>query len=303
MFITLGYNFLSDRNAIDPSPILSDKDNYTVTKLQNGIFDHWNVTRDVQSPYTSEISEKWTPMTVMDANFNGDLIAGNLDYALSQISGFKVKRRKTTDFNWITLAYIPIDTSQDQITYQDNLATSGVEYEYALVSIVGGVEGNYITDTIGAEFDGVFICDAETVYKFYAGVEYGAGERVQKVGVFEPFGRRYPVVVSNALTNYEKGSFSGTVLPVGYLHDGNLNRLAMVQERKELLDFLTNKRAKILKDWNGNSWLLIIIDSPSIAYESKFGMGIANVGADYVEIGDSNSQEDLYNAGLISEVE
>lgn len=248
MFITLGYNFLSDKNAIDPSPILSDKDNYTVTKLQNGIFDHWNVTRDVQSPYTSEISEKWTPMTVMDANFNGDLIAGNLDYALSQINGFKVKRRKTTDFNWITLAYIPIDISQDQITYQDNLATSGVEYEYALVPIVGGVEGNYITDTIGAEFDGVFICDAETVYKFYAGVEYGAGERVQKVGVFEPFGRRYPVVVSNALTNYEKGSFSGTVLPVGYLHDANLNRFAMVQERKELLDFLTNKRAKILKD-------------------------------------------------------
>lgn len=52
---------------------------------------------------------------------------------------------------------------------------------------------------------------------------------------------------------------------------------------------------------NGNSWLCIISGSPTTAYNNSYGQGIMNVGFDYVEIGDSNSQSDLYNSGIISQ--
>lgn len=302
MFAFCGYNFCADKNALDSTP--REAKEVRRAALSHGILDHWHMTRDVASAYSSNIPTVWDIMTVMDANFNGNLNAGNVDFSLSSLDGFNIKRRKVGEFDWVNLAYIPVsEIGGLDIAYNDNLAQSGVEYEYALVPVAGGVEGNYLSNTVGAEFDGVFICDADTVYRFYAGVEYGASEKVQKIGVFEPYGRKYPVVVSNGALNYEQGSFSGTVLAPGYLEHGKLDRLEMVKERKVLLDFLTNKRAKILKDWNGNIWLCCIVGNPSIDYNQASGMGIANVGASYVEIGDANNQTDLYNAGLVSEVQ
>ena len=300
MLIGCGYNFCADKNALDPSPMTNDI--FTTTTIKSGIFDHWNVTKDVTSPYSPDIPAGWNPYTIMDANFNGDLNAGNLDYLLSQITGFRIKRRKTNDFNWVTLAYIPMDAGKDQVLYNDNFAVNGIEYEYALVPVLGNTEGNYITETIMAKFDGVFLCDQDTVYRFYPGARYGSGERVQKVGVFEPYGRKYPVVVSNAMTNYETGSISATILPSDYMKTGNLDRHTMVEERKSLLDFLTNKKAKILKDWNSNSYLVFFTSNPAISYLDGSGMGIANISASYVELGDPNDQDDLYNAGLTNEV-
>lgn len=297
MFMMCGYNFCKDGNALDPAPIMTN--NFKTVRLTNGIFDHWNVNRDVISSYSSQIPDTWDYLTVMDANFNGNIAAGNSSFSLSSIDGIKIKRRKTTDFDWVALKYIPSDDITTlSFTVNDNLAASGEQYEYAFVPVVGGVEGNYITNTISTKFDGVFICDLDTIYKFYVGVEYGTNERVQKIGVFEPYGRKYPVVVSNGLINYETGSVTGTVLADDYLKTKAMNRIAMVKEQKALKDFLTNKKAKILKDWNGNSWLMFVTDNISTSYESKYGMGIADVSFDWTEIGDSNNQTDLYNNGL-----
>lgn len=302
MFSICGYNFCADKNALDAAPV--QPDTLTESVLTGGIFDHWNITRNIVSEYSPDIPTVFDFLTIMNANFNGNLNAGNIDFALDSIDGFNIKRRKVGTFNWINLYYVPVsDISDFNITYNDNLAQSGVEYEYALVPVVGGVEGNYISDTIGTEFDGVFICDANTIYQFYAGVQYGTSSRVQKVGVFEPFGRQYPVVVSNGATNYESGSISGQVLSQGYLKNGEFNRIAMVNEQNALVNFLTNKKAKIIKDWNGRIWLCVITSAPSIEYEKASGMALATVGVDYAEIGDSNNQTDLYNAGLVSEVE
>lgn len=302
MFMMCGYNFCADGNALDPAPIINDT--FTDVILKNGVFDHWNATRDVASEYPPTIPTSWDYLTVMDANFNGNIESGNSDFSLGNIDGIKIKRRKTTDFNWVTLTYIKADELNSlNFTFNDNLAASGYTYEYAFVPVVAGVEGNYITNTIGAKFDGVFICDLDTIYKFYAGVEYGTREQVQKIGIFEPYGRKYPVVVSNGLINYATGSFSGTVLPGDYFDTRNFDRLKIVQEQDLLIEFLTNKRAKILKDWNGNSWLMIIVDNPAVSYEKNSGMGMVNVEASWVELGDSDKQADLYNSGIIKEAE
>ncbi|MEI6296297.1 MAG: hypothetical protein WCO84_01450 [bacterium] len=298
MFSLCGYNFYGDENALDFTP--TSINNIKTVEIKNGIFDHFQVTRDVTFAYTSVIPTTWSFLDIMSANFEGNINAGNVDLILEQITSIKIKRRTVGTFDWITLFEIPITTVND-LTFQkiDYFNQHGQNYEYAFVPTLNGVEGNYITNTVGSSFDGVFICDKETIFKYYAGVTYGTSEQVTKIGTFEPFGRKYPVVVANAITDYQKGSVDGTILSPSDYSTRIINNLADVVYRKELLTFLTNKKAKILKDWNGNFWLIIITDSPQINYMNDYSMGIANVGFNYSEIGDALNQADLYSTGLI----
>lgn len=301
MFVLCGYDFLKDKNTLNQPPVEQTK--FNSVSLTNGIFNHWYVTNDVNSEYTSEIPTAWDLLTIMNANFNGNINAGNLEYSLSEITGFKIKRRKTTEFDWITLKYIPVSELDNlSFIFNDNLAASGYEYEYAFVPVINDIEGNYISNTIGSKFEGVFICDQDTIYKFFAGVKYGTNQKVQKVGVFEPYGRKYPVVVSNGLIGYQTGSFSGTVLPSDYTKNSNMNRVKIVEEKKALFEFLTNKKAKILKDWNSNLWLLCVTGTPSAEFNNDYGMGKVDVSADWIEVGDANNQNDLYRNGMVNEV-
>lgn len=301
MFVLCGYDACSDKNTLNETPIPASR--YDSATLTNGIFNHWYVTGDARSEYSSEIPTTWDLLTIMSANFNGHINAGNIDYSLSEINGFKIKRRKTTEFDWVTLKYIPISELDDlSFVFNDNLAVSGYEYEYAFTPVIGEIEGDYISNTIGAKFEGVFICDQDTIYKFLAGVRYGTNQKVQKIGVFEPYGRRYPVIVSNGLINYETGSVSGTVLPSDYTKTGAMDRLKITTEKKALFDFLTNKKAKILKDWNGASWLICVVGNPSAEYNNDFGMGKIDVSADWAQVGDDNNQKDLYRNGMVNEV-
>ena len=215
----------------------------------------------------------------------------------------KLKRRKYGDFNWVTInSATIIPTRPYDIVWHDNLAQSGVTYEYAVVPVSSGVEGRYVTDNILARFNGLFICSKDKIYKLYEGIAYGSGQREQKVGVFEPYGRKYPIVTSNANINYDTGSFSGLILPENYMETGKIDRKAIVERKDAILDFLTNKSAKIIKDFNTNIWLCMITGSPSVTYESSFGMGVVSIDASWVEIGDVNNSSDMYSAGFIEEV-
>ena len=69
-----------------------------------------------------------------------------------------------------------------------------------------------------------------------------------------------------------------------------------------MFEFLVNKKAKILKDWNGNSWLLCITGNPSAEYNSEYGMGKIDVTAEWTEVGDPENQKDLYRNGMVDEV-
>ena len=48
---------------------------------------------------------------------------------------------------------------------------------------------------------------------------------------------------------------------------------------------------------------MVVTDNISTSYDSKYGMGIADVSFDWVELGDSDKQTDLYNSGIIKEAE
>lgn len=246
----------------------------------------------------------WDEDTIMYAKLDGDLKAGSIDSLWQNVDGFKLKRRNVGEYDWLTLKYFARNESlsPSSFSYIDNTVPNNTEVEYAIVPIKDGVEQEYVIRTVTSKFNKIYICDATEIYSFSAGFSYGDENRVQKVGVFEPYGRKYPVVVSNGNISYSTGSISTTVLPDNYMETRELDRSAIIMKRKQLNDFLTNKKAKILKDWNGNAWLIFITGNPIISYDSNSGMLLPQISAEWTEIGDPLKQSDLINAGIIPEV-
>ena len=70
-------------------------------------------------------------------------------------------------------------------------------------------------------------------------------------------------------------------------------------EKSELFDaFIKNGKPKIIKDWNGNIWLVKIVGDISTSYNNSYGMGVMDTSFSWVEQGQYDNQEDLYRNGL-----
>lgn len=249
MFQFVGYNFFSDGDALNNAP--SNVDNITTIRLTNTIFDHFNITRNTSTEVSTTIPTQWDYDTVLDADFNGNIEAGNVDFLIDQVSAIKIKRRIQGTFDWLTLKTIEINTVEDlTFVFNDLLNQNQVAYEYALVPIIEDIEGEYIINSIFSQFNGVFIGDAETIYKFLYEVEYGNNQRNQQIGIFQVLGKQFPVFVANGELSYESGSVTATILNEDFEQTGVIDRTTITQQKDAIKDFLTNKKAKILKDLN-----------------------------------------------------
>lgn len=295
----LGYNFCKDINCLDPTPV-----NITSLKsitIQNGIFDRLYITGDTDFDDITDIPEGWDFNTIINANFNGNLDAGNVEEIFANVTAIRIKRRVKGDFDWVTLKTITINTAEDlHFVFNDFTNICYMEYEYAIVPMTNNSEGNYITEEVFSKFNGIFICDVNNIFKFFADVDYSATDTVQKVGTYEPFGRKYPIVVSNGLLQYDTGRFSSLILPDDYKTTRSLDRMTIVKKRKAIIQSLTNKLPKILKDWNGNAWIVFFVGNPQTDYAKEYGMGIERITCDWTQVGDAESGADLLNNGVIS---
>ena len=297
--IFLGYDFLRDKYCWQPTP--TDFTNINNIRIENGIYDHMNITKDVDFDYTTELPGKWNLQTQFDADFNGTITAGNVDYILAQISSIKVKRRVKGTFDWITLFTIPISKVSDvDFVRYDYIAKNNETYEYAIVPVIGNTEREYSINSIKSEFYGIFITDNKSSYKFLEGASYSGNERSNQTGIFEPYGSKYPVVIKNGALSYDKGTLTGTVITF----DANqeLDREGTIERLKAIENFLTEPTGKILKDFNGNIWLVSITDNIPVTYYSEVGMGFAQVSFNWNEIGSATDSGDLYYNNLIEDI-
>lgn len=279
--------------------------------LENAIFDDLYVTSDTTTDYITTAPTEWDEdTTLLWAQLNGDLIGGNVEEVvrkiLAQIKAVRIKKRKVDDFEWTTIAEYKVDNSyQINFSFDDVTGVNDTEYEYAWIPVLkNGSEGQYVTSTIMSKFNGIILADKNFTYRFYANAKYGSVSRRQQVGAYEPYGRKYPIMVTNAETSYEQGSFSGQILGATYNVTGEFIQGAqmakeIVADKKILMAFLTNKQAKILKDAQGNIWLIYIVDTPTVNYDDKTGNTMAQISFNWTEIGDATVTQDLVNAGLV----
>ena len=238
---------------------------------------------------------------------------GNIELSYHiPITNLLVKRQDVDDVGggWLTLYSQPISQASDMdFTFIDFLNQYGKTYKYALVPLLTQtqsgveveVEGGYtVSNEVQSVFDGVFIADSTGSQKCKANVGYGNVDMNQVVGSITPIGAKYPIIVTNSHNQYHNGSISGTIVPDDYYFNGNLSRIDMVNKRNELEQFLTNKRVKIIKDWNGNIWLVMIVGNVSCTFNNNYGMGIVSFSTNWTEVGDPTNQQDLQATGLIN---
>lgn len=238
---------------------------------------------------------------------------GNIELSYHiPITNLLVKRQDVDDVSggWLTLYSQPITQASDMdFTFIDFLNQYGKTYKYALVPLLTQtqsgveveVEGGYtVSNEVQSVFDGVFIADSTGSQKCKANVGYGNVDMNQVVGSITPIGAKYPIIITNSHNQYHNGSISGTIVPDDYYFNGNLSRIDMVNKRNELEQFLTNKRVKVIKDWNGNIWLVMIEGNVSCTFNNNYGMGIVDFSTNWIEVGDPTNQQDLQATGLIN---
>ena len=110
---------------------------------------------------------------------------------------------------------------------------------------------------------------------------------------------KYPIVVSNAELKYKSGTLSGTVITPSEDETKIWNISDNIKLQNELLDFLVNKKAKIYKDWMGNAYLILIVEDVNLVPNNNINGRLVDIAFSFVEIGDTENQEDLYENGLV----
>lgn len=292
-----GYSFVSGKDVLNPMPT---NININSVKIQNGVFDGLNATRDTSFDYEI-IFPKWGYDSIFISDFkNSGLNISNIDFTFEQLTSIKIKRRKKGDFKWTTINEIKVDTLGDLSKLTKDFMLPSLEtFEWALVPILNGIEGDYIVGSLTTEFNGVFITDLSNNFKLDKNVGYGNRASIQSIGQVIPLGRKYPVIIKNGKADYETGSINGMLLGEDYDNTHEINRKDIVEQINKFSDFLKNGKPKIIKDWNGSIWMAMIIGNPSVTYNNSYGMGIATVGFEWVEQGKYDNEDDLYDNGFI----
>ena len=280
-------NSYGDMSAIYP---------ITSVEIKNGIYDNLNISYDVTKAFTVD-KPLWDYNTIINCDFNNNIKGGNSDIVLEQISGIKIKSRVEGSLSWITLFYIDVNVASDlNISKQDYICPSGVTMEYALVPIMNsGIEGAYLTTTTDVVWNKFFISDIDNSYSLLASVSYSDFSSEADIGIIRPINSKYPIVVQNSSIDFISGSVSGTLLDENQaLNDryymSNLSNLWMT--------FLKNGKAKVLKDMNGNIFIVRISSSPTKSFNQVSANSIITVNFNFVEQGKWNVQEDLYKNRL-----
>lgn len=311
MFSFLNFNFCGDEYALDVTPTyLNDIVN---VQLFSSIINHMRLSNIDRGITSGDIPapEDWDIYTILNCDFNNNVSAGNIDATVAGLTSIKIKRRLLqskydTNFNsnWITLKTIPVKDSSDlTFSITDTYARHGETYQYAFVPVLQDIEGDYIMADVESKFNGIYIADATGIYRLKANVSYGDTEVVSLNSVLEPVGSKYPIVMSNADTNYHRGNVSGLLLPKEYFTTHKIEGDKILYYQNLMEEFLHNGMAKIFKDWNGRYWLVMMDGSTNISYIDSVGLDMVNVEFNWVEIGDANDASDLYNNGLTEAVE
>ena len=129
-------------------------------------------------------------------------------------------------------------------------------------------------------------------------VQYGGDEHNVPTGILNPIGSKYPIVIQNGDNNYLTGSISAKLMGYNFLETKYVDRKDVVKQKNDFLQFLSNGKAKVFKDWNGNI-LIFRRTTSSVNYVNTYANGIVDVNFSWVEQGNYDDEKSLKSAGII----
>ena len=281
-------------------------------RIQNGVFDSLRISTNVTEPIIGIPPTKWDYDTVLFAEFNDTTKAGNLLLSIDSITHLVVKRKKASDFQWTTLKVKEIPHSSNMTDSEiiaelslegvDKTAAIGFEYEYAAVPLVNGIESIYSIAKANCESNGIIICDSEEVWM--TTIVDNALDTTANIpnSVVETIWDKYPTVIRNTKANYETIEVTASFVPgIDDCETDWDDEVTTMEYNRAAYDFLRKDTPKVLKATDGRIWLVYVTTGPSDQGDTE--SGLRKLTFTCTEIGDMESEEDLYNAGLINATE
>ena len=298
MFIC-GSNLCGGNLACALTPTAVNGINYI--ELKNGIYDDLYLTKATGFALDSKITAGWDFDTILWAKFNNNTNAGNVDWSVDTVSHLLLKRRLINDFKWNTLAVKEIHDMDDFVIYHNDYRNaSGAVYEYAVVPVLYGTEGLYSSCTVDSKFDQLFIIEDEMVYGTEFTDNFCDTTRNIPSSTVELLNSKYPVFIKNTIANYDTGTCKGEFVPLDedectadFSPEGDYKR---IRAQKETMDMISDGIPKILKLSDGRIWLIQTTPNPADTADQTYNNRYITFS--WVEIGDIDSEEDLYYLGL-----
>lgn len=296
----LGFNFLgADETCIPISPTISHETDSV--ELSNVVADVLTVTGDAEQEMTQDVNMEWDFKTVFVADFNHDTLAGNVKWALDALSHVAIKRRIVGDYKWITIAIKEITDINDLNISGTDITCESLEYEYAVVPILNGMDGDYSGTKVDVTNEDLVLIDSTGIYHTPITDGYCDVQDVHPNSVQELMRSVYPTIVRNTMANYETINVTGSFIPTDYLCTDpdaiyNTDRLRVLYNR-EVKRFITNGRTKILKNVDGQCWMVYVTNPPSDTADGAYNIRKLSFGC--TENGDLKKEADLYYAGLL----
>lgn len=289
----LGTTFLGARYTLDPSPTRAK--NVSDIKISSGTFDQLFVTKNPNLTVKNGYDD-WDFDTVLNADFENGLDAGNSGFSLNNTDTVIIKCREVGTYDWITIYTKDIEKVEDfKININDYYRPSNKDYEYMVVSVCNGIENTYVSKTVTSEFNGLYVCDKDHIYGTLLNMDYLDTSRNVVSSTLEMKNNKYASVVSNNIIDYEQGVATADFIQFDQ-DEQEINISGSVQYRNDIKSFLNNKRPKILKFHDGRIWLVSITDT--ISDSGNDDDYVRQLSFNWVEIGNPNDMKTLYMNGL-----
>ena len=301
MIFLSGSTFLS-AEEMTPCIAPTNIDNITKVSLMNAWFDDLYATNNVTDPFSENITDVWDFDTIMRAKFDGNTIAGNINWSLETTSHLLIKRKRQGEYKWVTLAVKEVNSFEDFFITGVDKTAGTASYTYAVVPVFNMAEGTYATTDIDVKVDRVVILDNAEIWESVftdgdLGIQY-----VVPNAVVETMYSKYPTIISNSDAVYRQITMSLEMMPLTD-EEGNCDPDAMMDDARRIeyqqrfLDFLHNKKIKLIKAVDGRLFLSWITTPASLQMADTYEIEDISFGA--TEIGDPEDEEVLYFAGLI----
>ncbi len=272
-------------------------------ELSNGRYDDLRVTENVTEELSGEVTQDWDFDTILHAKFDGNTSAGNVNWDFNSVSHLIIKRKKSDEFKWITIRVQKVEKLEDfNLRNTDLTAVPNCEYQYAAVPVINGVEGFYSVDNVDVKSSCLLIADRDGIWCTDITDNYLDNTSIVPNSVVNTMYDRYPTIVGNSAANYEEVTVNAQFFPNdgnGCIHISD-NDKERISYNKQAKMFLRNGNAKILKSIDGNVWLCYVTQPPhDTAVDSYKNRKLTFT---CTEIGQTDSEEDLYLAGFIPTV-
>lgn len=281
-------------------------------KFKNGMYDTINLSSDTEKELTTVLPTKWDLDTLMFSTFDNNASAGSENWVIENIRTMLVKRKSEGSNEWITIASKDINSPEDLNVYGTDITAVSGKYQYAFVPIQidNGAEGEYLIaqdretqeESVECKYNTLVIADSDELWTTILTDGYCDTTNVVPNAILEPLYSKYPTIVSNSSTNYQNINVNAQFYKL-FDENGNCDVELMndiesnTRLREKVIAFLTNRKPKILKNIDGRSWLCFVTTPPTNSADGIYW--VRNISFTCTEIGDLNSEEDLFDNGLL----